>query len=350
MWGVSLSSPEARPLRAAIFGCAGEALSEEERRFFREAAPFGFILFRRNCRDPAQVRRLTEDLRACAGRQDAAILIDQEGGRVARLLPPHWHALPRAAAIGALYAADRDRGREAAWLAGRIAAADLAAVGINVDCAPVLDVWQKDAHRDAIGDRAYGSDPEAVATLGRAFSEGLLAGGVLPVVKHIPGHGRGKADSHFALPVVDAPAGALAIDLAPFRALADAPFAMTAHILYPAWDAAAPATTSRRIVADVIRGEVGFRGLLMTDDLSMQALQGGLAERAAASIAAGCDLVLHCNGNMAEMREVAATCPPLSDPAAGRWERARAMLRRPEPFDVAAGAARLAALLRGPDV
>ena len=288
--------------RAAIFGCASTSLSDAERRLFADADPLGFILFKRNCTDPGQVRALTAELRESVGRRDAPILIDQEGGRVARLRPPHWSELPRAASLGSLYAADRTAGLKTAWLLGRVTASELADLGIDVNCAPVLDVLAPAAASDIIGDRAYGSDPADVAALGRAYRNGMAAGGVLAVVKHIPGHGRADADSHFELPVVRASAAQLeAVDLVPFRELADSPMAMTAHVLYPAWDPDRPATTSEIIVREIIRGRIGFDGLLLSDDLSMQALDGSLAERTAASLGAGCDVVLHCNGRIDEM-------------------------------------------------
>ncbi len=329
-----------------VLGCAGTTLSEAERRFFRETNPLGFILFSRNCRNPEQVRSLTGALREAVRRADAPVLIDQEGGRVARLRPPYWYALPPAARIGALFRAKPDLGREAAWLTGRIAAADLTTAGIDVNCAPVLDVLAPAARSDVIGDRAYSTDPGTVATLARAYTEGLMAGGVLPVIKHIPGHGRADTDSHLGLPVVEAEEAALDdVDLAPFKALADAPIAMTAHILYRAWDTERPATISPNVVRGIIRDGIGFDGLLLTDDISMQALGGGIDERAAASLAAGCDVVLHCNGRMDEMEAVAAVCPPLSTAAARRWADAAAARRPVSPFDPVAGAERLQVLL-----
>ena len=335
--------------RAAILGCAGSTLSDGEAAFFADADPLGFILFARNCENPAQILDLTRALRAAVGRADAPVLIDQEGGRVARLKPPHWRVLPASAPIGALFRRDPALGREAARLRGRLAASDLAPLGITVSCSPVLDVLQPGAHATAIGDRAFGDDPAAVAALARAEMDGLLAGGVLPVVKHIPGHGRADADSHFGLPVVRAAAADLmASDVAAFRAVADAPLAMTAHLLYPAWDPARCATMSPTVVRDVIRGAIGFDGLLMSDDLSMKALGGDYAARAAGALAAGCDVVLHCNGDPAEMRAVMAATGPLSDEGLARWRRAAALLAdRPQPaaFDADRGARRLAELL-----
>ncbi|HEY3888912.1 MAG TPA: beta-N-acetylhexosaminidase [Caulobacteraceae bacterium] len=323
---------------ACILGCAGPRLSDEERAFFRDARPWGFILFKRNIENPDQVRALTEALRASIDRPDAPILIDQEGGRVQRLGPPHWPVYPPGRAYGRLGPALR---QEMARLGARLIANDLAAVGINVDCLPVLDVPSAGAH-DVIGDRAYAATAEGVASLGRAACEGLLAGGVLPVIKHIPGHGRAGADSHKALPLIEAPLAELrAVDFAPFRALADMPMAMTAHLVYTAIDPTGPATTSPRVIGDVIRGAIGFQGLLMSDDISMKALSGDLAGLARATLAAGCDVVLHCNGEMAEMRAVVAGSGPL----AGQSEtRAAAALARiagaPAPVDAIAARAR----------
>ena len=326
---------------AAIFGSRGQQLSPEERDFFAEARPWGLILFKRNIDTPDRVRRLTDSLRAAVGREDAPVLVDQEGGRVQRLGPPHWPKYPSGRAYGQVAANDPLTRRELARLGARLMAADLRAVGITVDCLPVLDVPQPGAHA-IIGDRAYGDDPDDLAVLGRAAAEGLIAGGVLPVIKHIPGHGRASADSHEALPVVDADRATLnAIDFAPFRALSDMPMAMTAHVVYQAVDRKHPATTSRKAIRDVIRRDIGFDGLLMTDDLSMKALSGGFAERAAASIKAGCDVVLHCNGDLAEMTAVAAGAGKLKGRAKRRAEAALARLpRRPEPLDEAAARTR----------
>lgn len=331
---------------AVILGCRGQILSAAEEAFFRDLDPLGFILFQRNCESPEQVRRLIVSLRECVGRSEAPILIDQEGGRVARLKPPHWCILPAAGAIAALHARDPEPGLEAAWCAGRLAASELQPLGIDVNCAPVVDVLCPGAHPTAIGDRSYGTDPALVTALAGAYMEGLLAGGVLPVIKHIPGHGRAEADSHFDLPVVRAGAEELeASDLVPFRDLSGAPIAMTAHVLYPAWDAAMPATLSSFIIRDVIRGQCRFRGLLLSDDLSMNALAGSLRERAAGSLRAGCDVALHCNGDMEEMKQVASGVGGLLPEASERWGRARQRLQAPDSADGAALAARLHALL-----
>lgn len=335
-----MSNPEL----AAIFGLTGHELDAEERRFFRDANPLGFILFARNCDAPDQLRRLVKDLRETVGRSDAPVLIDQEGGRVARLTPPHWRAYPPAARIAALGGAPA---REAAWLGARLIADDLTQLGITVDCMPVLDLPAPGAD-PIIGDRAYGSDPASIAELGRAVCEGLLAGGVLPVIKHVPGHGRGGVDSHLALPCVAATRAELEVtDFAPFRALNTMPWAMTAHILYSAIDAQHPATLSSHLIAEVIRGGLGFDGVLISDDLSMQALGGSLADRAAGALAAGCDLVLHCNGKMAEMTAIAGAISPLAGAARRRVLAGEARRGAAQPLDRGAASARFDALLAG---
>jgi beta-N-acetylhexosaminidase len=332
---------------AAIYGCLGPRLGAEEIAFFRDVQPWGFILFARNIEGPDQVRALIAGLRETVGRQDAPVLIDQEGGRVQRFGPPHWRRYPPARVLARLPGGLTAQ-REAVRLGARLMADDLFALGVNVDCAPVLDVPQPGAH-DIIGDRAYGETPEAVAVLARAAAEGLLAGGVLPVIKHIPGHGRATSDSHLDLPVVEASLAALReTDFPPFQALSDMPLAMTAHVLYRALDPRRPATTSRRVIGEVLRGELGFSGLIMSDDLSMQALEGDMTSRARQSLSAGCDVVLHCNGDMAEMKAVAAGVRGLSGPSARRAEAALSRLPlRPEPFDRREAEARFDALLAG---
>jgi beta-N-acetylhexosaminidase len=344
---LSADDPSASPgnPRAFAVGCAGEALSPAERRFFADAEPLGLILFGRNCKEPEQVRALIAEFRDVVGRFDAPVLIDQEGGRVARLRPPHWRAYPTAARLAAL--PDPQAG-EAVRLGARLIADDLAALGITVDCMPVLDLPVEGADA-VIGDRAYGAEPARVAELGRAGCEGLLAGGVLPVIKHIPGHGRARVDSHRALPRVESGTAELARhDFAPFRALADMAWAMTAHIVFAAIDDIAPATMSPRLIAEVIRRDIGFTGVLVSDDISMGALDGSLGERTRRALAAGCDLVLHCTGVLAEMEEVAAATPAISDAAAERLARAEALRRRSrQPFDRAAAEARFDALLAG---
>jgi beta-N-acetylhexosaminidase len=316
---------------AAIFGCAGLSLSDEERRFFADSDPLGFILFARNLETPDQVRRLVGDLRDSIGRANAFVLIDQEGGRVARLRPPYWRAAPASSCIGELFATDRQAGLEAARLNGRLLADELLSLGINVDCAPVLDLRFRDAH-EIIGDRSFGACAAEVAAMGRALAVGLLAGGVLPVIKHIPGHGRATQDSHEALPVVDTVREVLEnTDFAPFRDLADMPAAMTAHVVYSAVDSAAPATTSPLVIEEIIRGFIGFDGLLISDDLSMSALAGDLGVRARSARDAGCDVVLHCNGVFEEMVAVAGACGALSSVALDRVSRAAAVLKPPVP-------------------
>lgn len=329
---------------AVIFGCAGPVLTEAERRFFAQANPLGFILFARNVQEPAQLRMLVADLRASVGRADAPVLIDQEGGRVQRLRPPHWRNAPPGAAFAALAARDLELARQAVRLNNRLIAAELADLGIDVDCTPVLDVPVPGAH-DVIGDRAYGADPAVIAELGRAVCDGMLDGGVIPIVKHIPGHGRAMVDSHKDLPRVATPLDELRrSDFAPFKALADAPWAMTAHVVYEAIDPTAPATTSPAAI-NLIRGELGFQGLLLSDDLSMQALSGDFGERTRAALSAGCDVALHCNGDMAEMTAIAAAARPLDEAGAARAARAAAMKRVPQPFDAAQALQRLAGWL-----
>jgi beta-N-acetylhexosaminidase len=333
----------------AIYGCAGPALSEEERNFFRGAQPWGFILFGRNIEHPGQVRALVAALRETVADPRAPVLIDQEGGRVARLKPPQWEARPPAARFGAAYARNAEAACEAAYLNARLIAHDLAGLGINVDCLPVLDVPVPGAD-DVIGDRAFSSDPLAIIALGRAQMQGLIEGGVLPVMKHIPGHGRAAADSHKALPLVSASAEELSAgDFVTFRSLDTCPIAMTAHVVYAAIDPQRPATTSPKVVRRVIRGEIGFDGLLMSDDLSMQALNGPLSVRAKAALFAGCDLVLHCNGDMDEMKQVASEAKELTGVAARRSKQALSHLTVPDPdFDAAGAQARLAELLETP--
>ncbi len=327
--------------KAFITGLEGTGLTERERSFLADERPWGLILFQRNCVEPAQVRDLVAGFRDAVGRADAPVLIDQEGGRVQRLKPPHWPAYPPGASFGALYLQDADLGLQITRLNARLIAADLQDLGIDVDCLPVLDVPQPGSH-DVIGDRAYGATPEIVIALAREAAEGLLAGGVLPVIKHIPGHGRAGVDSHKLLPRVDASREALEmVDFAPFRALHAMPLAMTAHVVYEALDDNAPATTSRRVLEGVIRGNLGFKGCLMSDDLSMEALDGDFGARTRASLSAGCDLVLHCNGDFAEMRAVADATPPLGGKALERADAALARRGVPEPFDRAEARARL---------
>jgi len=333
---------------AAILGCCGPKLTAEERAFFRRVKPWGFILFGRNVTNPDQVRALVDALRDTVGRADAPVLIDQEGGRVQRLGPPNWGRYPPGRAYGDLAGHDPLLRREITRLGARLMAHDLKALGINVDCAPVLDVPDPAGH-EIIGDRAYGRTPDEVALLGRAAAEGLIAGGVLPVIKHIPGHGRAMADSHLELPVVDASLEDLeARDFAPFRVLSDMPIAMTAHVIFAAIDRKRPATASKKVIRRIVRGAIGFDGLVMSDDLSMKALSGGFTERAEAARAAGCDVVLHCNGDMAEMKAVAAGAGALKGRAAERAAAALARVARtPEPFDAGEARARFDAAFEG---
>ncbi|WP_438274616.1 beta-N-acetylhexosaminidase [Nitrobacter sp.] len=330
--------------RAFISGTSGLTLTAQEREFLREERPWGYILFKRNIDNPLQVARLVQDFRETVGDADAPVLIDQEGGRVQRLSSPHWPVYPPGAAFGALYDRDRALGLKAARLSAQLIANDLADLGITVDCLPLADVPVPGADA-VIGDRAYGSEPDKVVAIARAVTEGLELGGVLPVLKHIPGHGRATADTHLKLPVVDASKNDLeTVDFAAFRALADLPMAMTAHVVFSAIDATQPATTSATIIEQVIRGAIGFQGLLMSDDVSMNALTGSIADRTRAIVSAGCDMVLHCNGDLAEMRQVAGEAPELSGEALKRAQRALASRKPPQPFDREAARAELDAL------
>ena len=331
--------------RAFITGVSGLELSAAEREFIRAERPWGFILFKRNIDTPDQVSALVGELRSCLGEADAPVLIDQEGGRVARLSPPHWPVYPPGAVFGALYDLDPVLGLQAARLSARLIAADLIGLGITVDCLPLADVPVAGADA-VIGNRAYGTEPAKVAAIARAVTRGLEQGGVLPVLKHIPGHGRATADSHFRLPTVDTPREELArTDFAAFQPLADLPMAMTAHVVFSALDPAQPATTSATIIRQVIRGAIGFQGLLMSDDVSMNALAGSIAERTRAIVNAGCDMVLHCNGKLDEMRDVARETPELTDDALARAGRALASRKQPEPLDRQAARAELDALV-----
>jgi beta-N-acetylhexosaminidase len=320
--------------RNCILGCAGTVLTAEEAAFFRDVRPWGFILFKRNIDTPQQVKALTAALRETVGRPDAPILIDQEGGRVARLTPPHWRRYPAGRAYLEAARGDLFEAQRLVRLGARLIAHDLNQLGINTDCVPVLDVPTKGAH-DIIGDRAYGDTPEIVSALGRSAAEGLTAGGVLPVIKHVPGHGRAMADSHLDLPVVEARYEELdRHDFEPFRALSDMPMAMTAHVVFTAVDKVHPLTHSKKGISKVVRQALGFDGLLMSDDLSMKALKGSFRARAEAALEAGCDVVLHCNGDMGEMRGVAEACQLLHGAAKRRAEAALQRIpRRIEPFD-----------------
>jgi beta-N-acetylhexosaminidase len=321
------------PSCAFITGLAGSILSADERAFLREARPWGLIIFKRNVSTQKQIISLISSFRELLGWQ-VPVLVDQEGGRVQRLGPPDWPAYPPGACYGALYDREPAVGIAAARLAARLIASDLAKLGIDVDCLPLADVPVAGSDT-VIGDRAYGHEPEKVAAIAGAIAKGLQAGGVLPVLKHLPGHGRAKADSHYHLPVVDTDRGTLeATDFAAFRPLAGLPLGMTAHVVFSAIDPVAPATTSFTMVREVIRGFIGFQGLLMSDDISMGALSGTLAERSRAALAAGCDIVLHCNGDLREMQAVAGAVPELAGEAATRAEKALAQRSAPEEFDV----------------
>ena len=331
--------------RAFITGVSGTELTAVERQFIRAECPWGFILFKRNVENPAQVVSLISELRDAANAPDAPVLIDQEGGRVQRLGPPYWPIYPAGAVFGALYDLDSALGLTAARLGARLIAADLADLGITVDCLPLADVPVAGADA-VIGNRAYGTDPAKVAAIARAVATGLEQGGVLPILKHIPGHGRAAADSHLRLPTVNTSKDELdRTDFAAFKPLSGLPMAMTAHVVFSAFDPAHPATTSATMVEQVIRGAIGFQGLLMSDDVSMNALAGTIAERTRLALAAGCDVVLHCNGKIEEMREVAGQAPGLSGKALERATRALAARRLPQPFDRAAARVEFDALI-----
>ncbi len=332
--------------RAVIFGCEGLALTPWETGFFAETDPLGFILFARNCDSPGQVQALVRSLRESVGRDDAPVLIDQEGGRVQRLKPPHWRAAPASGRFGRLAEVDLASAREAVRLNAQIIAAELAALGIDVDCLPCLDLQRPEGHA-VIGDRSFGPEPSLVADLGRACCAGLMTGGVLPVIKHMPGHGRAVVDSHLELPRVAASRDELeALDFVPFRHLADMPLGMTAHIVFEAIDPDQPATTSAVVIEEVIRGSIGFQGLLLTDDLSMEALDGTIGDRATRALGAGCDIALHCNGERDEMEAAAKAVGPMTGSAARRWLDARGRRTSAAPGDIETLSARLDDLMR----
>jgi beta-N-acetylhexosaminidase len=329
----------------AFLGLSGTNLTDAERGLIRDADPAGFCLFARNVEDRAQLRALTDSLRNLSGRADMPILVDQEGGRVARLRPPEWPEFPAARRFAALYEKAPISAIEAARVNAMMLGLILAEVGINVDAAPVLDLVHPGANA-IVGDRSFGGDPLQVAALGGAMLDGLAAAGVGGVIKHIPGHGRATADSHHALPVVTAAPEELAADLAPFRTLAKrAPMAMTAHILFKAWDGQHPATLSPTIINTIIRGEIGFTGLLMSDDIAMKALSGSLAARAKAALAAGCDIVLHCSGRAADNKALANALGPISETATARLKRAMTVAGTADPADFETLAAKRDALL-----
>ncbi len=335
------------PIKAAIVGCAGTTLIEAEKTFFRATQPLGFILFKRNCESPAQVKALVSDLRHAVDREDAPVLVDQEGGRVQRMGPPHWPKYP-AQQTFAKVASDKglSAGVEAATLNATLIGMDLAEVGITVNCLPLLDVPADDGH-DIIGDRAYGPDPEITTALGQGVIDGLMRAGVLPIIKHIPGHGRARVDSHLELPTVDAAHETLsATDFAPFRALASAPWAMTAHIVYTDIDPAEPATLSKTVIDDVIRRDIGFDGFLVSDDLTMKALAGTPGDLAKRAVDAGCDAVLHCDGELEEMQKLMPMVPPLSVQALHRLSRHAAVFDNRASIDRQGLQKRMAALIR----
>jgi beta-N-acetylhexosaminidase len=332
-------------MQAAIYGLSGLELTADERAFFAEADAAGYILFKRNCADQAQLLKLTDALRDISGRPDVPILIDQEGGRVMRLRPPAWPSFPAAESFARLYQAAPSSAIEAARSNARAIALTLKACGINVNCLPLLDVRQEGAD-DIIGDRALGSEPMQVAALGRAVLDGMATAGVVGVIKHIPGHGRALCDSHKELPIVTASAEELETDLEPFERLRAAPMGMTAHVVYTAWDAKLPASLSPTVISEIIRGRIGFEGWLMSDDLGMEALSGNFGERAASVVAAGCDVALHCSGNLAEMVAVASAVPAMSPDGEARLARAMAtVLVADEGADYAEVVAKRDALL-----
>ncbi|MFL6764040.1 MAG: beta-N-acetylhexosaminidase [Sphingomicrobium sp.] len=322
-------------MQAAIYGLEGVALTDEERDFFRDSDPAGLILFRRNCENNEQLLRLTASLRDLTGRDDVPILIDQEGGRVARMRPPEWPAFPPAEKFAALYRIAPSSAVEAVRANSKALGLMLRSVGINVNALPLLDVRQEGA-TDIIGDRALGSEPMQVAALGRAVLDGMASAGVAGIIKHMPGHGRALVDSHKELPVVTAGAEELETDLEPFERLSSAPMGMTAHVVYTTWDAERPASLSPVVIGDIIRERIGFDGWLMSDDLGMEALKGDFASRAAGVVAAGCDVALHCSGKMDEMVAVAGAVPTMTAEGQSRLARAMASTRiEPEIFDFA---------------
>ncbi len=318
---------------ALIVGCRGLVFTPEEKAFLRRVDPWGLILFQRNCQSPEQIKALVASFRWLNGRSDAPVLIDQEGGRVQRLKPPLWRQYPPARLFGEMYQTDREAALEAVYLMTRLIAEDLYALGITVDCLPVVDLPQPDADK-IIGDRAYAVEPEVVAILAAKAATGLMHGGVLPVIKHIPGHGRATADSHLELPVITTEADILRqSDFAPFKELSHLPLAMTAHVIYEAFDRDQPATLSPTIINEIIRGHMGFDGLIMSDDLSMKALSQSFERRTRQAFAAGCDVVLHCNGDMAEMDVIAHNTPRLESKSLKRAQAALKGLNYPQNYD-----------------
>ena len=316
--GVSLSNPGNGAPSAVIFGCIDTALTSAEIDLFANCNPFGLILFEHNCVDPTQLAALITQFRETVGRKDAPVLIDQEGGRVTRMKPPHWRHPPPARVFPEIAVKDREEGIRAAYLNARLIGRELSSVGIDVDCLPVLDIPVVGAH-EIIGDRALGRDADMIAALGRALSEGLMSEGVLPIIKHIPGHGRAKSDSHKELPIVDTARDELAsTDFVPFERMAEMPWAMTAHVVYSSIDPERAATISPDIIDDVIRKKIGFDGLLLSDDIGMEAISGTKGERAQMILEAGCDLALECSGKIEDMAEVASIVPKMSEKAVNR--------------------------------
>ncbi|MCZ4282634.1 beta-N-acetylhexosaminidase [Kiloniella laminariae] len=329
---------------SVIFGCEGHCLTAWEKGFFSETKPYGFVLFGRNCDTPEQIKRLIDELKTLSGQDDLPVLVDQEGGRVARLRPPHWRKTPAAAVFGKLYEVDADKARRAAYLNACLISSELTQLGFTVDCAPVLDLTIPGAH-EIVGDRSYGATPEQVAELARSVSNGFLDCGIMPVIKHLPGHGRALVDSHKELPRVSTPKSELVrSDFEAFRLMKDSPWGMTAHVIYEDIDPDHIATVSPKIIGEIIRKEIGFEGILLSDDLSMKAMQGSYEEKARSCLAAGCDIVLHCNGDQGEMSGVAAGLAEIDDQKRLRLDRAW-KLRRSPPCDSLHASAELNDLL-----
>lgn len=351
MRGVFLSGPEPQDAEVnplpVVFGCSRTALTPLERQFFKNANPFGFILFKRNCENPDQVRYLIRELRQAVGRDDVPVLIDQEGGRVARLQPPHWPQHPAAQVFGAMFEKDPDWGTEAMQLYARIVANELWQLGIQINCAPVLDLQIEGASL-AIGDRAISAKPAVVAALARVWAETFLINGVMPVIKHLPGHGRVKTDPHHVLPFIDASLAELeSEDFVPFELLKDLPVGMNSHAVFTAIDDKNPASLSPALY-DIIRGRLGFDGLLLSDDINMKALEGSAADLAQRTLEAGADIVLHCNGDLAEMEAIAAVLEPTKGESWARWLYAKNMVHQPDPaYNSVRDSARLDVLLGG---
>jgi beta-N-acetylhexosaminidase len=348
MPGASLSENRERRPKPVIFGCAGTSLTATERNLFKNADPFGFILFKRNCESPDQVRYLILELQQAVGRDEVEIAIDQEGGRVSRLQPPQWPKYPPARAFGMMYEREPEWGIEAIKLYGKVLSYELVKLGITINCAPVVDLFNPEG-TPALGDRAFSANPSIVAALARALAETFLSNGVLPVVKHLPGHGRLKTDPHNVLPIIDAPRAELeGQDFMPFELLKDLPLGMNSHAIFTAFDSKNPASLSPTITNDVIRGRLGFDGLLLSDDLTMKALKGTPDELAMRALEAGADIALHCNGDIIEMGMLASALEPMKDDSWARWTHAKAMVTPIDPaYGPAEDAERLDVLLGG---